>query len=150
VLDVFSRRIVSWRMATHPRTELVRGALDTALWQRRPIGVIHHSDQGCQYTSIDFGERCRQAGVRPSMGTVGDCYDNAMAESFFATLECDLIDRSRFRDPDEARQAVFSFIEGWYNTHRRHSMIGYISAPRRSLWIWPRLRSRQPPRCNPI
>jgi putative transposase len=127
VLDAFSRRIVGWRMATHLRTELVRGALDMALWQRRPSGVIHHSDQGCQYTSIDFGDRCREAGVRPSMGSVGDCYDNAMAESFFATLECEVIDRSRFHDTDEARKAVFSFIEGWYNLHRRHSSIGYIS-----------------------
>jgi len=127
VLDVFSRRIVGWRMATHLRTELVRGALDMALWQRRPLDVIHHSDQGCQYTSIDFGDRCREAGVRPSMGSVGDCYDNAMAESFFATLECELIDRSRFHDPHEARQAVFTFIEGWYNPHRRHSAIGYVS-----------------------
>jgi putative transposase len=127
VLDVFSRRIVGWRMATHLRTELVRGALDMALWQRRPAGVIHHSDQGCQYTSIDFGDRCREAGVRPSMGSVGDCFDNAMAESFFATLECELIDLSRSRDPDEARQAVFTFIEGWYNPRRRHSAIGYVS-----------------------
>lgn len=126
VLDVFSRRIVGWRMATHLRSQLVRGALDMALWQRRPRGVIHHSDQGCQYTSVDFGERCRQAGVRPSMGSVGDCYDNAMAESFFATLECELIDRSRFENPDEGRQAVFTFIEGWYNPHRRHSAIGYV------------------------
>lgn len=127
VLDVFSRRIVGWRMASHLRSELVRGALDMALWQRRPTGVIHHSDQGCQYTSIDFGERCRAAGVRPSMGSVGDCYDNAMAESFFATLECELIDRSRFRHLGEARRAVFTFIEGWYNPHRRHSAIGYVS-----------------------
>jgi len=127
VLDVFSRRVVGWRMATHLRTELVRGALDMALWQRRPTDVIHHSDQGCQYTSIDFGDRCREAGVRPSMGSVGDCFDNAMAESFFATLECELIERSRFRDPYEARQAVFTFIEGWYNPHRRHSAIGYVS-----------------------
>ena len=127
VLDVFSRRIVGWRMATHLRTELVAGALDMALWQRRPADVIHHSDQGCQYTSIDFGDRCRHAGVRPSMGSVGDCYDNAMAESFFATLECELIDGCQFRDPDEARREVFTFIEGWYNPHRRHSAIRYIS-----------------------
>ena len=127
VLDVFSRRVVGWCMATHLRAELVRSALDMALWQRRPWGVIHHSDQGCQYTSIDFGQRCQQAGVRPSMGSVGDCYDNAMAESFFATLECELIDRHRFRNPDEARRALFGYIEGWYNPHRRHSAIGYVS-----------------------
>jgi putative transposase len=127
VLDVFSRRIVGWRMATHLRSELVTGALEMALWQRRPNGVIHHSDQGCQYTAVDFGQRCQAAGVRPSMGSVGDCYDNAMAESFFATLECELIDRSRFRNPDDARLAVFEYIEGWYNPHRRHSAIGYQS-----------------------
>lgn len=114
-------------MATHLRAELVRDALDMALWQRRPQGVIHHSDQGCQYTSIDFGQRCRQAGVRPSMGSVGDCYDNAMAESFFATLECELLDQYRFAHPDQARRAVFEYIEGWYNPHRRHSAIGYQS-----------------------
>jgi len=80
-----------------------------------------------QYTSIDFGERCRQASVRASMGSVGDCYDNAMAESFFATLECELIDRCRFQKPNKARMAVFEFIEGSYNQHRRHSAIGYVS-----------------------
>ena len=88
-MDVFSRRIVGWAMATHLRTELVLEALNLALSQRRPAGVIHHSDQGSQYTSIAFGRRCAQAGVRPSMGSVGDCFDNAMCESFFATLECE-------------------------------------------------------------
>ncbi len=127
VLDVFSRRVVGWRMATHLRTELVSAALEMALWQRRPNGVIHHSDQGCQYTSVDFGLRCQAAGVRPSMGSVGDCFDNAMAESFSATLECEFLDRTRFRDPDEARLAVFEFIEGWYNPQRRHSAINYQS-----------------------
>jgi len=78
VLDVFSRRVVGWRMATHLRSELVTGALEMALWQRRPNGVIHHSDQGCQYSAVDFGLRCQAAGVRPSMGSVGDCYDNGV------------------------------------------------------------------------
>ena len=127
VLDACTRRVVGWAMATHLRTELVVDALEMALMQRRPEGVIHHSDQGCQYTSLAFGERCRAAGVRPSMGSVGDCYDNAMAESFFATLECELLARHRFRDQAEARRAVFEFIEGWYNPHRRHSAIGYHS-----------------------
>ena len=103
VLDVWSRRIVGWAMATHLRTALVLGALDMAIAQRRPRGVIHHSDQGCQYTSIAFGQRCREAGVRPSMGSVGDCYDNAMCESFFATLECELLDRSTFRTTPRPR-----------------------------------------------
>ena len=91
VMDVWSRRIVGWAMATHLRTELVLDALNMALRQRRPEAVVHHSDQGSQYTSVAFGGRCKQAGVRPSMGSVGDCYDNAMSESFFATLECELI-----------------------------------------------------------
>lgn len=127
VLDVFHRAVVGWAMAQHLRTQLVLDALNMALWRRRPEAVIHHSDQGCQYTSIEFGRRCREAGVRPSMGSVGDCYDNAMAESFFATLECELLDRCRFRNPEKAQRAVFEFIEGWYNPHRRHSSIDYYS-----------------------
>jgi putative transposase len=127
VLDAFSRRVVGWAMANHLRTQLVLDALDMALWQRRPEVVIHHSDQGSQYTSIAFGARCRRAGVRPSMGSVGDCYDNALCESFFATLECELLERHRFPSQAEARMAVFDFIEGWYNPHRRHSAIGYLS-----------------------
>ena len=127
VLDVWSRRIVGWAMATHLRTSLVVGALDMAITQRQPQGVIHHSDQGCQYTAIEFGRRCRDANVRPSMGSVGDCYDNAMCESFFATLECELLDRMTLRTPAEARTAVFDFIEGWYNPTRRHSALDYES-----------------------
>jgi putative transposase len=127
VLDAFSRRVVGWAMANHLRTELVLDALNMALAQRRPQGVIHHSDQGCQYTSIAFGIRCKQAGVRPSMGSVGDCYDNAMCESFFATLECELLDRERYRNQAEARMAIFEFIEGWYNPRRRHSSLNYLS-----------------------
>ena len=127
VLDAWSRRIVGWAMATHLRSELVLQALDMALTQRRPRDVIHHSDQGCQYTSFAFGHRCREMGVRPSMGSVGDAYDNAMCESFFATLECELLDRHRFKTQVEARLAVFEFIEGWYNPHRRHSALDYQS-----------------------
>ena len=127
VLDVFSRRVVGWAMANHLRTELVLAALDMALGQRRPASVIHHSDQGCQYTSLAFGERCRQAGVVPSMGSVGDCYDNAMAESFFASLECELLDQIRFDDHCHAQREIFSYIEGWYNPHRRHQGLGYRS-----------------------
>ena len=127
VLDVWSRRVVGWAMESHLQTDLVIDALDMAVEQRRPHDVIHHSDQGCQYTSFAFGQRCRQTSVRPSMGSVGDAYDNAMCESFFATLECELIDRQRFKSLDDARMAVFDFIEGWYNLHRRHSGIGYLS-----------------------
>src|SRR6266705_2137553 len=127
VLDAWSRRVIGWAMEAHLRTELVLAALDMAVAQRRPTDVIHHSDQGCQYTSVAFGKRCREAGVRPSMGSVGDAYDNAMCESFFATLECELLTRRRFASQAEARMAVFRFIEGWYNPHRRHSSIGYLS-----------------------
>ena len=127
VLDVFSRRVVGWSMANHLRTELVLDALDMAVGQRRPGSVIHHSDQGCQYTSLAFGERCRQWGVAPSMGSVGDCYDNAMAESFFATLECELLERTRFHDHRQAQGTILEFIEGWYNPHRRHQGLGYYS-----------------------
>ena len=127
VLDAWSRRIVGWAMAAHLRTELVLDALNMAIGQRRPTQVIHHSDQGCQYTSLAFGQRCREAGVRPSMGSVGDAYDNALCESFFATLECELLDRRRFATQVEARLAVFEFIEGWYNPHRRHSALDYES-----------------------
>lgn len=127
VLDVWSRRIVGWCMRPHLRTELVLEALNMALEQRRPSTVIHHSDQGTQYTSIAFGKRCKVAEVQPSMGSVGDCYDNAMCESFFATLECELIDRSTFRSRGEARSAVFEFIESFYNRYRRHSALGQRS-----------------------
>ena len=112
VLDAWSRRVVGWAMATHLRTELVLAALDMALEQRRPQGVIHHSDHGCQYTAIAYGQRCLAFGVRPSMGSVGDAYDN---------------DRERFRAPADARRALFDFIEGWYNPHRRHSALRYES-----------------------
>jgi putative transposase len=127
VVDAWSRRVVGWSMQTHLKTDLVLRAFDMALTQRRPKEVIHHSDQGTQYTSIAFGLRCKHAGVRPSMGSVGDAYDNAMCESFFATLECELIERERFRNQAEARMAVFDFIEGWYNPHRRHSALGQMS-----------------------
>jgi putative transposase len=127
VLDAFSRRIVGWAMASHLRTELVLEALDMAAQQRSPEETIHHSDQGCQYAAIAFGKRCKDEGVRPSMGSVGDCYDNAMAESFFATLECELIEQESFSDTSEARLMVFICREGFYNPHRRHSALDYHS-----------------------
>ena len=127
VVDAWSRRVVGWSMKTHLKTDLVLDALNMALQQRRPSGVIHHSDQGTQYTSIAFGLRCKEASVRPSMGSVGDAYDNAMCESFFATLETELIERKSFRNQAEARMAVFDFIEAWYNPHRRHSALGQMS-----------------------
>ena len=113
----WSRRVVGWAMATHLRTDLVLAALDMAVGQRRPTDVIHHSDQGCQYTSVAFGNRCAEAGVRTSMGSVGDAYDNALCESFFATLECEPAGAPAVA----ARLAVFDFIEGWSNPQRRPS-----------------------------
>ncbi len=127
VLDAFSRRIVGWAMGHSLKAQLVLDALNMALTQRRPADVIHHSDQGSQYTSVAFGFRCKEAGVRPSMGSVGDAYDNAMCESFFATLECELLDRRKFQTKAAARMAIFQFIEGWYNPGRRHSALGYQS-----------------------
>jgi putative transposase len=127
VLDAFSRKIVGWAMGGDLRAQLVLDALNMAIGQRRPREVIHHSDQGSQYTSVAFGLRCREAGVRPSMGSVGDAYDNAMCESFFATLECELLQRRKLQTKAEARMAVFVFIEGWYNPSRRHSRLGYKS-----------------------
>ena len=106
VLDAWSRRVVGWAFATHLKVELVLAALRMAVSRRQPRAVIHHSDRGSQYTSVAFGERCREAGVRPSMGSVGDAYDNAMCESFFATLECELLDRSHFHTPEEAERTV--------------------------------------------
>jgi putative transposase len=128
IIDAWSRRVVGWSMANHLRTELVLDALEMAVWNRRPKpGLIHHADHGTQYTSLAFGRRCRQAGITPSMGSVGDCFDNAMAESFFASLECELIDRSHWRSFTEARMAVFDYIEGFYNPRRRHSALAYLS-----------------------
>ena len=127
VLDAWSRRIVGWKMASHLRTELVLDALDMAIRQRQPVGVIHHSDKGCQYTSLAFGQRCRAAGVRPSTGSVGDSYDNAMCESFFATLKHELTRRHSFKTKAQAEMAIFEFIEGFYNPRRRHSALDYQS-----------------------
>jgi len=127
VLDAFSRRIVGWAMGHNLKAQLVIDAMNMAIGQRRPRNVIHHSDQGSQYTSVAFGLRCKEAAVRPSMGSVGDAYDNAMCESFFATLECELLDRRKFQTKAEARMAIFEFIEGWYNPARRHSALGYQS-----------------------
>ena len=127
VLDVFSRLVVGWAMAERLASELVLQALDMAYAQRGPRDVVHHSDHGSEYTAIAFGRRCTLLGVRPSMGSVGDCFDNAMAESFFATLECEVLDRNDFQTRDEARSALFCWIHSWYNPTRRHSSIGYVS-----------------------
>ena len=128
ILDGCSRRVVGWSMQEHLRTELVLAALEMGVGNRRPAaGLIHHSDHGGQYTSVLFGQRCASAGIRSSMGTVGDCFDNAMVESFFATLECELLTQHRFRTHAEARAAVFDWIEIFYNRQRRHSALGYVA-----------------------
>ena len=128
VLDAFSRRVVGWAMADHLRTELVLEALGMAVWQRRPApGAVFHSDHGCQYTSLAFGRELRHSGLVASMGTVADAYDNAVAESFFATLKCELLYRRPWPRREDARRAIFEFIEAWYNPRRRHSTLGYVS-----------------------
>jgi len=127
VTDVFSRKVVGWAFGVQMTSELVIAALDMALITRKPQSVIHHSDQGSQYTSIAFGNRCKAMNVRPSMGTVGDAYDNAMAESFFATLECELIARRKWETKTQARLEIFTWIETWYNPRRRHSALGQMS-----------------------
>jgi putative transposase len=128
VVDAFSRAVVGWSMAGHLRTELILDALDMAIARRRPAeGLVHHSDRGTQYTSLAFGRRAREAGISLSMGSTGDAYDNAMAESFFASLETELLDRTTFRTRADARLSVFDYIEAFYNPHRRHSALDYLS-----------------------
>ena len=127
VLDLWSRRVVGWSMRNDLTTPLVTDTLDMALGQRTPDRLIHHSDRGSQYTSTAFGNRCRQAGIAMSMGRRGDAYDNAVAESFFATLETELLHRVPFTNRTQARLKIFDYIEGFYNPHRRHSAIGYHS-----------------------
>lgn len=128
VIDACTRRVVGWAMADHLRRELVLDALGMALQQRTPAaGLIHHSDHGVQYTSIDFGRTLRTSGVVASMGSIGDAFDNAMAESFFATLKEELIYRRAWPTRHELEMEVFSFIEGFYNPLRRHSRLGNLS-----------------------
>jgi putative transposase len=128
VLDTYSRKIVGWSMANNLRTELVLDAVNMALYTRRPSpGLIHHSDRGSQYTSVEFGSRLKEAGLLPSMGSVADAYDNSMAESFVSTLKRELIHRHSWPNRQTARTAIFEYIEGFYNTRRRHSALGHLS-----------------------
>ena len=128
VMDCYSRRIVGWSMRPDLEAELVVDALEMAIARRRPKpGLVHHSDQGSQYVSLRFGERCREIGIHRSMGSKGDCFDNAVAESFFATLEKDLLRRRSFATRQDARTAVFDYIETFYNPIRLHSTLGYLS-----------------------
>jgi putative transposase len=128
ILDAFSRRVVGWSMADHLRTELVLDALDMAIAQRKPTaGLVHHADHGCQSTSFAFGRRLHASGLVASMGTVGDALDNAVAESFFATLECGLLDRHLWPTRAGLRTAIFDFIEIFYHRQRRHSTFDYTT-----------------------
>jgi putative transposase len=128
VLDACSRRLVGWAMESHLRTELVVDALQMAVWRRKPApGLIHHSDQGVQYTSLSFGKRLEEAGIVPSMGRVGSALDNAISESFVATLKAELVSRLRFPSREAAKTAIFEYLEGFYNRRRIHSSLGYKS-----------------------
>ncbi len=128
--DLYSRRIVGWAMADHMRAELVTDALQMALANRRPErGLIRHSDQGSQFVSLAFGQKARAAGIAQSMGSKGDCFDNAVAESFFATLKKELINRRSWPSKAELRTEVFDYIEVFYNRERRHSTLGQRSPP---------------------
>ena len=128
VLDTYSRKVVGWSMANNLKTELVLDALNMAVYTRRPKpGLIHHSDRGSQYTSVEFSSRLREAGLLPSMGSVADAYDNSMAESFVSTLKRELIHRHSWPSRQTARTAIFEYIEGFYNTRRRHSALGHLS-----------------------
>jgi len=128
VQDAYSRRIVGWSMADHMRTELVIDALQMGLARRRPEpGLIHHSDQGSQFVALGFGQICAKAGIARSMGSRGDCWDNAVAETFFATLKKELVHRRSWPTRRELTGEIFEYIEGFYNTTRRHSTLGYLS-----------------------
>ena len=126
VLDVFSRKVVGWAMSVRQTVELVEAALEMALETRAARGVVFHSDRGSQYTALAFSRRCVEAGIERSMGAAGNCYDNAMAESLFATLECELLQRVPFATREEAETEIFVFLEGFYNRKRRHSALGYL------------------------
>jgi putative transposase len=129
VLDVFARRVVGWSIADHLRTELVVDALDMARWRRKPVAgqTVVHSDHGAQYTSWAFGHRLRTAGLLGSMGSIGDCYDNSMVESFFGTMQRELLDRRHWTSRQQLANAIFEWIEAWYNPRRRHSALGNLS-----------------------
>lgn len=128
IMDACSRRIVGWSMQSHMRTELVQDALDMAIARRRPAaGLVHHTDHGSQYTALTFGAELRKHKIEASMGRVRTCYDNAVAESFFATLKKDLVNRYSWPTRLDAQHAIFDFIERWYNNERLHSTLGYMS-----------------------
>ena len=124
VMDAWNREVIGWSITDHLRAEIVCDAFEMARWRRRPqpgTGLVHHSDHGTQPTSWAFGKKLRETGILKSMGTVGDAYDNAVVESFFSTLQKELLDRRRWETRHQLSQAIFEYIEGWYNPERRHS-----------------------------
>jgi transposase InsO family protein len=128
VIDLASRRVVGWAVADHLKTDLIDAALSDALARRRPAdGLVFHSDRGCQYTSAQHARLAKRHGVRLSVGRRGQCWDNAVAESFFSTIKTELIHRQAWPTRKTAHQAIFEYVEGWYNTRRRHSSLGYLS-----------------------
>lgn len=128
ILDVYSRRVVGWAMASRLRTGLVVDALEMALWRRKPAaGLIHHTDRGVQYTALSFGKRLEEVGIVPSMGRAGSALDNAISESFVASLKTELLHEHHSLSREAARTAIFDYIEGFYNRLRRHSSLGYLS-----------------------
>jgi putative transposase len=128
ILDVYSRRVVGWAMEGHLRTEIVVDALRMAVWRRKPApGLVHHSDQGVQYTALSFSQGLKEVGITPSMGRTGTALDNAMAESFVSTLKAELVSRLKFPSRQAARSAIFEYLETFYNTRRLHSALGYKS-----------------------
>jgi putative transposase len=128
VLDVFSRQIVGWSIADHMRSELVVDALQMATWRRQPeAGTIVHADRGSQYTSWVFGYRLREAGLLGSMGRVASSVDNSMIESFWSTMQRELLDTRRWSDQQQLAAAIFEWIEAWYNPRRRHTSLGMLS-----------------------
>ena len=128
ILDTHSRRIVGWAMGSHMRSELVVDALEMAVWRRKPsAGLVHHSDRGAQYTAISFGKRLAEVGIVPSMGRTGSALDDAMAESFVATLKTELVNRRRFPNREVAKSAIFEYLEAFYNRRRLHSALSYQS-----------------------
>lgn len=142
LLDAYSRRVVGWAMADHLRTELPLQALQMALSQRQPVsGLVHHSDRGCQYTASAYQQELIASRITPSMSRVGDCYDNALAESFFATLKSELIDRQPWPTHRAARQAIFEWLEVFYNRQRRHSALGYLSPVAFEARNWEEVRA---------
>ncbi len=155
VLDFYSRRIVGWSMASHRRTELVVDTLEMVVWRRKPAaGLVHHSDRGAQYRALSFGKRLEEAGIVPSMGRTGLALDNAISESFVATLKVELVHACRFPTREAARSAIFEYLEAFYNRRRLHSSLGHVSPKGyKDLMAkgWRGVAEKRPPnRLNPV